>query len=220
MLLTRRRFHRYLLGGLGGALGATLWTPALAELVEGRDWGPIEPPQPSDRPGVIEVLEFFSYACPHCSHLNRVIVPWSRKLPAGVSFRRVPVSFGRTAWTNLARLYYSLEITGDLERLDQAVFEALHQQRTRLFTKADILDWLSERGVDAKAFAEVFDSFDIETKVSRGDYLVGEYRIDAVPRIVVAGRYAVLGRAAQGFPELLGIADALIARAQAAGGAT
>lgn len=217
MLLSRRRFNRSLLSALGGVLGASLLTPALADLLEGRDWRLIDPPQPSDTPGKIEVLEFFSYGCPHCSDLNLIVNPWSKELPAEVSFRRVPVSFGRAAWSSLARFYYALESTGDLERLDQSVFDALHKQRLRLFTKAAILDWVVEHGVDSKAFSDAFDSFDVQTKLSRSDYLVERYRIDAVPTITVAGLYAVLGREVKALPELLTIANGLIAKARAEG---
>ncbi len=213
MSLSRRRFNRYLLG----VIGVSMFTPALADLVEGRDWRLIDPPQPSDTPGKIEVLEFFSYGCPHCSDLNPLITPWSKGLPADVSFRRVPVSFGRAAWANLAKLYFSLESTGDIERLNQPIFDALHKQGLGLYTKPAIVDWVADHGVDSKLFSDIFDSFDIQTKLSRGDYLVSRYRIDAVPTITVAGRYAVLGREVKGLPELLTIADGLIAKARAEG---
>lgn len=213
MRLSRRRFHQLMIGSLG-----LLTLPhARADLVEGQDWRAISPPQPSDTPGKIEVLEFFSYGCPHCSHLNPLIDPWAKQLPADVAFRRVPVSFGRTAWANLARLYYALESTGDLERLNQAVFDALHQEHVRLYTKPDILDWVAAKGVDAKKFGEVFDSFDIQTQVSRSEYLVSHYQIDAVPTITVAGKYAVLGKAVKGQSDLLTIADQLIAKARTEG---
>jgi thiol:disulfide interchange protein DsbA len=217
MLLNRRHFNGYLLTALGCALGVSTFTPVFANLVEGRDWRLIDPPQPSDTPGKIEVLEFFSYGCPHCRDLNVFINPWSHGLSAEVSFRRVPVSFGRSAWASLAQLYFALESTGDLERLDQSVFDALHKERVKLYTKTALLDWVVSHGVDSKTFSDAFDSFDVQTKRSRGDYLAGRYQIDAVPTITVAGRYAVLGREVKGLPDLLTIADELIVKVTADG---
>ena len=149
MPLTRRRFNHLLLGTLGVAL-----RPAAAgeDLVEGRDWRPLVRSQPPSEPGKIEVLEFFSYGCPHCAHLNPLVKPWAASLPAGLSFRRVPVTFGRAAWANLARLFYALELTGDLERLDQAVFAAVSEQRKNLFTEAAILAWVQGQGVAGDSF--------------------------------------------------------------------
>lgn len=44
--------------------------PVRAELVAGRDFVAIVPQQTTDNPAKIEVIEFFSYACPHCSELH------------------------------------------------------------------------------------------------------------------------------------------------------
>jgi thiol:disulfide interchange protein DsbA len=211
MSLNRRHFNRLLLG----ALGASLIRPgAAADLVEGRDWRPLELPQPPSDPDKIEVLEFFSYGCPHCAHLNPSIKPWAAALPPDVSFRRIPVTFGRAAWASLARLYFALELTGDLERLDQAVFDAVTVQRKNLYTEKAILDWVEGQGVAVDAFKEAFNGFTVETQLKRSEVLVQRYRVDAVPRITVAGRYVVVGDGMKSYDDLLAIADQLIAKAR------
>jgi len=210
MPLTRRRFQQLLLG----ALCATVLPDApIADPVQGRDWRPITPAQPSSVPGKIEVLEFFAYGCPHCSDLNPLIVPWTARLPEGVVFRRMPVSFGRAAWANLARLYFSLDLMGDLPRLDQAVFDAIHRERLSLYTEPAIREWVAKQGVDTAAFQATFDSFDVNMRLKRSDQLAREYAVEGVPMIAVDGRYAVTGLGVKGLPELLRIADELIAMA-------
>ena len=211
MPLTRRHFNQLLFGSF--ALAA-LPLAAQAELVEGEDWRAITPPQPGDAPGKIEVLEFFSYGCPHCSSLNPLLKQWEATLPEDVVLRRVPVTFGRQAWSNLARLFYALESLEALGRLDQAIFTALHEQRAKLYTEPEILEWLADKEIDTQRFKDAFNSFDIQTKLGRADYLAERYQIDAVPTLAVAGRYAVLGHKAKGLPDLLAIADQLIDRAR------
>lgn len=212
MPLTRRDFHRTLLGALVTAL---VPAAASADLLEGRDWRPVTPPRPGAVPGKIEVLEFFSYGCPHCADLNPLIEPWTARLPQDVTFRRVPVTFGRAAWANLARLYFALELTGDLRRLDQAIFNAVTRERRSLYTDKAILAWLGGQGVDTTAFASVLNSFGVETQVAQSDALARDFKIDGVPTIVVDGRYVVLGREAKGHREILAIADGLIQMARA-----
>jgi protein dithiol oxidoreductase (disulfide-forming) len=212
MPLIRRHFNRLLLGALGAAL---LPVAATADLVEGRDWRPVTLPRPGAVPGKIEVLEFFSYGCPHCADLNPLIKPWAEGLPEYVAFRRVPVSFGRAAWANLARLYFALELAGDLARLDQAVFDAVARERQNLFTDQAILAWLGSQGVDTMAFASLFNSFPVATGLTRSEALVRDFRVDAVPMIVVDGRFVVVGSQGKGLPELLAIADVLIGKARA-----
>jgi len=213
MTISRRHFNQSLIAALGLALLPPM--AARADLVEGRDWRAITPPQPSDSPEKIEVLEFFSYGCSHCMAFNPIVKEWARKLPSDVAFRRVPVTFGRTAWETLARLFLALEIGGDLEQLDQKVFEALHQERARIYTRDAILDWVGKQGADPERFASVYDSFDLQTRLMRAEQLAERYRIDAVPTLTVGGRFAVLGHAAQGFEGLLAIADELILESRA-----
>jgi thiol:disulfide interchange protein DsbA len=99
-----------------------------ADLQAGRDYKPINPPLASPR-DKIEVLEFFSYGCNHCNDFHPLISQWAARLPKDVSFRRVPVSFNRPEWARLSRIYFALEATGDLAKLDAAVFLAIHEQR-------------------------------------------------------------------------------------------
>lgn len=213
MNMTRREFHRLLLaGGLAGAgLPLALAEPALQE---GVDWSPVNPSQPGDTPGKIEVLEFFSYGCPHCREMHPHIATWAARLSRDVAVRHVPVSFGRAAWASLVRLYYTLDAEGLLARFDQAVFDAIHQRRVNLFTDKAIFDWVGAQGVDTDKFRATFSSFGIGSKLARAEALTANYKVDAVPRLVVAGRFNVLGKNTKNAGELLAIADALIDKAR------
>ncbi len=211
MTLSRRRFNQFALG----AITATMLPTVIAEqLEEGQDWRAIKPAQPGDTPGKIEVLEFFSYGCPHCSDLRPFVKSWKSKLPEDVAFRRVPVTFRRQAWANLARLYYSLESMGMLEQLHQEVFHALQKERVKLHTEPATLNWLKSKAIDVEAFSQVYNSFDVQTKIGRSDYLAEKYAINSVPTLTVGGRYAVLGQRVKELPDLLVIADKLIDKAR------
>lgn len=203
----RRRFIRQLLAS--AILAFSL--PVLAQTA-GKDYTAVEPPQATDAPGKVEVLEFFSYGCPHCNDLHPLISDWAAKLPADVQFRRVPISFGRAAWANLSRLFYTLEATGDLAKLDNAVFQAIHAERVNLFDDKAMQTWAEKKGVDAKKFSETFSSFGIMSKAKRADQIAGIYRIQAVPTIIVDGKYMISGKEHK---EMLAIADKLIAKVKA-----
>jgi thiol:disulfide interchange protein DsbA len=185
MNLSRRDAVRAL---LGSALAASLPTFAQGQ---GREYVLIDPPQPTDNPGKIEVVEFFSYGCPHCSDFHPLLSAWIAKQPADVVVRKVPVTFGRAAWTNIARLFYALETTGDLARLDADVFKAIHAERQNLFDERGINEWVAKKGVDPKKFADAFASFGVQSRVKRGDQMAQGYRIQGVPALGVQGRYLV-----------------------------
>ena len=191
--------------------------PANAQLAEGADYRRVSPPHPTSSPGKIEVLEFFSYGCPHCAKFFPLVSAWAAKLPKDVVFRRVAVSYGRPAWTNLARAYYALEATGQLARFDGPLFNAIHDEHLQLFDAQTIADWIGKKGGDADKFTGAYTSFGINNQTVQADQLVEDYQVDAVPTLEINGRYVLLspGAAAdeeQTFKELLAHADEMIAR--------
>ena len=136
----------------------------------GRDYTLIDPPAPSENPAKIEVNMYFSFACPHCFELNQRLVAWTKKLPADVDFKHVPVSFN-PFYQLMARFYYTLEALGELPRLESAVFDALHVKGLRLVSEKSIGEWMATQGVEAKKFQDTFNSCGVATKVRRADQL-------------------------------------------------
>lgn len=188
-----------------------------AELVEGTDYRTLEPAQHTDVPaGKIEVLEFFSYGCPHCFEFYPLITAWEAKLPKDVVFKRVATGMGRLAWTNLAKAYYTLESTGDLNRLDAQIFHAIHEEHVPLFDEKAISEWAAKHGVDQKKFTTAFDSFGVNTKLNQAEQMVENYKVDGVPAIAVGGKYVVI---ADSFEKMLANGSALIAKVRAERGA-
>jgi len=188
--------------------------PVRAELVVGRDYVPIIPAQMTDTPAKIEVIEFFSYGCPHCSDFHPIVGKWAAALPSDVTFKRVPVTFGRPPWASLARLFYALEATGDLAKLDSAVFDALHKVGSKLYDDKSITAWVAAQGVDAKRFTEAYNSFAVVSKAKRADQMVQTYKIQGVPAMTVDGKYLVTGKELKGLAELPSLTDQVIGMAR------
>ena len=186
-------------------------TAAMPSFAQGAAYTPISPAQPTEDAAKIEVLEFFSYGCPHCADFNPLLTAWAAKLPADVVVKKVPITFGRAAWTNIAKLYYTLEITGDLRRLEADVFGAIHGERVNLFDEKTLIEWVVKKGVDAKKFTDTFNSFGVMSKVKRGDQMAQAYKIQGVPALAVEGKYLVGGK---DFGDTLQITDQLIAKAR------
>jgi thiol:disulfide interchange protein DsbA len=190
------------------ALAACLFSPlAAAQPVAGRDFSVIEPAQPTNDPNRIEVVEFFSFACPHCNDLNPLIQKWAKDLPRDVLFSRVPVNF-TPYYRLMAQFFYALDVTGDLSRLDAAVFAAIHDRGLKLISEKSITEWVVSQGVDARRFSEAWNSFSISARIKRADQLAQSHGIRSVPAIAVDGRYLVSGKSLQ---ELLDLTDQLIA---------
>jgi thiol:disulfide interchange protein DsbA len=180
--------------------------------VEGTDFRVIPSPQPTSSPGKIEVLEFFSYACPHCNDFYPMVSTWAAKLPKDVVFNRVPVGFGRQAWVNLARAYYSLKASGDFDKLDGPLFRALHEEHLNLVDEGSLADWVGKQGGHADKFAGAYTSFGVNNDTERADEMVQSYTVDAVPTLAINGRYIVLG---DSYTQILANADKVLAMVRA-----
>jgi protein dithiol oxidoreductase (disulfide-forming) len=202
-----------------GAAALAAGAPAATPLTEGHDYRELRPARPTSSPGKIEVLEFFSYGCPHCAKFSPLVSAWAAALPKDVVFRRVPVSYGRPAWMNRARAYYSLEATGDLKKLDAALFRAIHDEQQNLFDEQALADWVGSQGGDAARFANAYASFGVNNQTVQADQMVEDFGIEAIPTLVVNGRYVVVSPAQsadeqQTFRELLALTDRVIALAR------
>ena len=165
----------------------------------------VEPAQPSDTAGKIEVLEFFAYSCPHCYSMEPLTEKWSQTLPENVAFKRVPVAFN-AGMADLQKTYYSLEA---LDRLDlhKEVFNAIHRQRKRIYSFDAIADWIETQGVDRKQFEAAFQSFGVNNKVARANELAKNYNVEGTPTLAVGGRYVTS-------PSMTGTYEGTIVRAQ------
>ncbi|HLA35010.1 MAG TPA: thiol:disulfide interchange protein DsbA/DsbL [Rhodocyclaceae bacterium] len=196
------------------ALWMTLWsTLGMAAGPEaGRDYTPINPPMNTDAKGKIEVIEFFSYGCPHCAEFNPVLHKWAARLPKDVSVRRVPVTFNRAIWVRLSKLYFALEAGGDLAKLDDAVFVAIHRERAPFNTDEAVIAWVGSKGGDSKRFADMMSSFAVQSKQMRAEQEVAAARINGVPALAIDGKFLIGSEG--GYEHMLKTADALIDKAR------
>jgi protein dithiol oxidoreductase (disulfide-forming) len=189
-----------------------LAAPAFAQ-VQGQDYELLTPAQPTTTQGKVEVIEFFSYGCPHCAALAPHVAKWAAQLPANATFVRIPVSFGRREWGQLSRAYYALEATGDLARLDDALFDSIHKEHRHLFSEDELAGWAGEHGVEAAKFRAAFQSPGVSAKAMRAEQLSRDYKVNSIPYVVVDGKYIALGKTHE---EMLQIARKLVDKAAAA----
>ena len=218
--MQRRQFLATLIAGFGSvasgsalaqaALGGTLpaAAPASGVAVAGQTYAVLNTPA-SMPGGKIEVLEFFSYGCPHCHEFAEPFERWSRK-QKDVLVRRVPVTFGRPQWVVLGRLFYTIQIL-KLPALDAAAFAAIHQQGRMLYDDQAVLQWAATQpGVDANKFKEVYFSQEVTNAMKKADMQAMSYQIESVPSIIVGGRYKMLQQRGMNFSDLLANTDAVI----------
>ena len=192
----------------------TLVGPVHAQQL-GTHYSEISAPLAADSPDKIEVIEFFSYGCPHCYDLNPALKQWAAKQAPDVTFRQVAVGFGTPYYQLTAKLFYTLEALGEEKRLNDAVFSAIHSKGVKLVDEKAVNAWVASQGIDGKKFADAANSFGVMSQIKRSDMLVDKAHIRGVPGLVIDGRYLIGGPGIQSQQDILATADKLIAKARA-----
>lgn len=215
-----RLIHRFL-AAASFSLIALSAAASPADPVEGVEYHKLQQAQATDSGKKVEVLEFFWYNCPHCFAFEPQLAEWVKKRGDTIVFKRVPVWF-RDSFVPQQKMYYALEAMGKLEAVHRAVFEAVHVARIQIDKEDKIIDFVEKQGVDRKKFIDAFNSFGVQSKVSRARQLQEIYQIDSVPTIVIDGRFvtapSMVGAGMRGQPEqalhaaTLQVMDALIAK--------
>lgn len=180
---------------------------------EGVNYKPIESPSPVEE-GRVEVVEVFSYACPHCAQFQPYISRWEESMPEYVDYRRVPAVF-QPSWEPFAQAYHTANVLGIVEEGHQAMFDALHKERRGLRTLDDLAGFWSEYGVSAEEFKSTAGSFAVDTRMRQGRTEAGRWRITGTPSMVVNGKWRIgAGREFPGnqtFDDIIKVVDYLVA---------
>lgn len=215
--MDRREFTANLATVAGAAaLGVPSLAWAQKKPEEGKEYRKLDKVVPVESPpGKIEVIEFFWYSCPHCNVFEPKLVSWIKTAPQDVVIKRVPVAF-RDDFVPQQRLFYTLEAMGKLEDLHQKVFDEVHRHRQPTNREELILAFAEKNGLDKAKFAELYNSFSVQTKARRAVQLQDAYRVEGVPAIGVAGRFYTDGTMAGNMERALEVTNYLITEARKA----
>ncbi len=202
---------------LAAALLLVAALPAAAQTTtpeEGRDYLRLKNPVPVETGKKIEVIEFFSYGCPHCGEFEPILQNWLKTLPADVAFRRVPVSF-QDKWVPLGKEYYTLDALGEESRLSPEMFKEIHGKGAPMWNEKTFFDWAAAHGIDRKKVEDMYNSFAMSGKMNRSLQTAKAYNIQSVPTIIIDGKFIVSTEKVGSHAAMIPVMDALIAKARA-----
>ena len=191
-------------GWLALAAIASLAGPVPAQEIRARqnvEYRLIEPQKP-ETGGRIEVIDFFWYGCPYCDALQPALEGWIRRKPADVALRRVPVIL-RDSWAPHARIFYTLEQLGEVERLHLRVYESYHVGLLHISKPEVMVEWAAANGIDRKRWLDAYNSPAIDAKVERAKELAAAYTVQVTPTLVVDGRFLTSGSAVRDIVPIL-----------------
>ncbi|MER7756746.1 thiol:disulfide interchange protein DsbA/DsbL [Kitasatospora sp. NPDC097643] len=185
---------------------------------EGAQFVKLDHPQPVRESARTEALEFFWYDCGHSEKLEQPLQAWSEKHRADVLLRRVPAiwpgSPEERTQRGHARLYYTLERLGLVERLQTSAFRAVHGDKSDLTTEATATDWAVRHGVDGRQFRDAYRSDEVRQSVDDAAAQFIRYGVNELPTVVVQGEYRTTPSTAGGVEAMPEVLDYLVQQEQ------
>ena len=113
-------------------------------------------------------------------------------MPQDVEVVYVPTIF-RDSWEPMARTFYALESLGQQSQMHDALYKAWNVDNDVLAEEAKILDFLAPRGVDRAKFSAAYNSFSMQSKVTRAKQMIRSYGLTGTPTLIVEGKYLITG---------------------------
>lgn len=201
------------LGALTAFLALAVSGPAAAQQPidpEGR-YELIQPPQPTETPGKVEIVDVFWYGCPHCWKFLPAVEALDERKADYVEIRRMPAIFRRN-WEMHARAFYTAKLLNAVDAIHRPLFSSIHEKGQKLDNRQSLRAFFIAQGIDGDAFDKTFDSFAVETMLRKSTVMQGKYGVRGTPSIIVNGKYRVSASLAGGYEAMTQIAEALAAR--------
>ena len=179
------RMVRFLLAALTALCIAASSTAAP---VLDQDYVLLSSPQPTEPGKKVEVIEFFAYYCPHCDALDPSLTQWVAAHADKIVFKRVHTSYTGKSMAQ-QRLYYALELMGNVEQYHAKIFHAMHVDHVHVDTDDEAIDLAVKLGLDRAKFTSYYQSFAVQSKVQNALLMMSNYQVRSWPTIVLDGKY-------------------------------
>ncbi len=202
-----------------------------ADWVPGKQYSVIPQAQRTNvAPGKVEVMEVFSYGCPHCSQFRPVMKKLKAALPANVQFVYLPASWNAAEnWPTFQRAYLTAQSLGVADKGHDAMFDAIwntgelavletdgRSLKKTLPTIEDIAR-LYQRvaGVKPADFVAASKSFGVDLKMRQADSQIVAMQVPATPTLVVNGKYRVNNENLENPDQIVELVKFLVAKESA-----
>lgn len=165
-------------------------TPAPAvttAFTEGKEYVNLPLPAGQAAPtGAVEVVEVFSYGCPHCAEFAPYMDKLRGELPAGAEVRYMPAVFS-AAWMPFAQAFYAAQQLGVVKQTHDKVFQAMLEHYP-LNSLTDLADFYARQGVDRDKFMAAATNAKTTQQMAADQKTEMGWGIDATPTLVVGRR--------------------------------
>ncbi|MDH2915017.1 thiol:disulfide interchange protein DsbA [Kosakonia sp. HypNH10] len=165
------------------------FSASAADITEGKQYNTLDKPAA----GEPQVLEFFSFYCPHCYDFEQV---WhvseavKKKLPQGTKMTKYHVEFLGPLGKEMTQAWAVAMALGVEDKISSPMFEAVQKTQT-VQTVADIRDVFIKAGVKGEEYDAAWNSFVVKSLVAQQEKAAADLQLQGVPAMFVNGKYQI-----------------------------
>lgn len=165
------------------------FSASAADITEGKQYNTLDKPVA----GEPQVLEFFSFYCPHCYDFEQV---WhvseavKKKLPQGTKMTKYHVEFLGPLGKEMTQAWAVAMALGVEDKISSPMFEAVQKTQT-VQTVADIRDVFIKAGVKGEEYDAAWNSFVVKSLVAQQEKAAADLQLQGVPAMFVNGKYQI-----------------------------
>ncbi|MGL9769588.1 MAG: thiol:disulfide interchange protein DsbA [Sodalis sp. (in: enterobacteria)] len=140
-----------------------------------------------------QVLEFFSFYCPHCyqfEHLYHISSTVKKALPANIKKTKYHVDFLGPMGKQLTKAWAVAMALGVEDKVNPLLFDGLQKTKT-IQTPDDIRAVFLKAGVSAGEYDSAWNSFFVKSLVIQQEKVATDLQLLGVPATFVNGKYMV-----------------------------
>ncbi|PCQ39351.1 thiol:disulfide interchange protein DsbA [Providencia rettgeri] len=167
---------------------AMSFSAAAANYTEGKEYTDVKAV-----PNLPQVLEFFSFYCPHCYQFESVYkVPQTveKNLPEGVKMERYHVDFLGPLGADLTQAWAVAIVLKAEDKVTPILFEGIQKTQT-INSKADIRNAFIKAGISGEEYDAALNSFVVKSIVAKQQNAAQDLKLRGVPALFVDGKYQV-----------------------------
>lgn len=186
--VTRSRSPAFLLIGLFFAMSAFTSLANEPKWQEGKHYSVLNQHHANNRAGVVQL---FSYWCLNCYRFEKMTLELQNKLPQTVKFSKVHVDYQPNIAANLQQLGTKYMLIARAVRkendFNNAMFNAIHNQRKTLKNEQELQDILSAQGVDAGKVSKLASYAGMKSQINHNNKQF--HGKTPTPAFIVNGKY-------------------------------
>ena len=163
---------------------------------------------PSSKPNVVE---YFSFYCPHCNSFEPIIAQLKDKLPEGVKLQKNHVSFmGGNMGKSMSKAYATMIALGVEDKMIPVMFNRIHNLRKPPKDDQELRQIFTDEGINGGKFDAAFNGFAVDSMVRRFDKQFQESGLSGVPAVVVNNHYLVQAQGIKTLDEYFELVNFLV----------